>query len=149
MNNMNQKKKKKENHHQGNRYITGKGLLLSRGLKTFHVPGYTLVANQKRKHKDMKINTKGYPPQLSSWQGHLIYINTFFFFSTISCGLQDLSSPTKDGTPTPAVEAQSPNHWTTRDFPTEINFFCTNYIDRMPYYLISKNQKKQNRAQFP
>ena len=31
--------------------------------------------------------------------------------------MRDLSSPTRDGTPSPAVEVQSPNHWTAREFP--------------------------------
>ena len=33
------------------------------------------------------------------------------------CGLQDLSSPTRDRTRAPAVKAPSANHWTTREFP--------------------------------
>ena len=32
-------------------------------------------------------------------------------------GMQDLSTLTKDGTHTPAVEAWSLNHWTSREIP--------------------------------
>ena len=32
-------------------------------------------------------------------------------------GFQDLSSSTRDHTQASAVKAQSPNHWTTREFP--------------------------------
>ena len=40
----------------------------------------------------------------------------FCLFLTTLQGLQDLSSLTRDWTQTTAVEALSPNHWTTRDF---------------------------------
>ena len=33
------------------------------------------------------------------------------------CGLQDLSSLTRDQTQAPAVKVPSPNHWTTKEFP--------------------------------
>ena len=52
-----------------------KGLLLFKGLKNLDVLGYVL--DQKREHKNMKINTEGYPTQMSLWLGHLIYINNF------------------------------------------------------------------------
>ena len=38
------------------------------------------------------------------------------------CGLQDLSSLTRDRTQGSVVKAQSPNHWTTRDFPQSLLF---------------------------
>ena len=41
-------------------------------------------------------------------------MNSFFF----SFEMRDLSSPTRDGTCTPAVEAWSLNHWTAREVPT-------------------------------
>ena len=44
-----------------------------------------------------------------------IYIYIFFFLATPQ-GLQDLSSPTRGQTWPPAVKAQSPNHWTAREF---------------------------------
>ena len=34
--------------------------------------------------------------------------------------LQDLSSLTRDQTHAPAVEARSPNYWTTREFPESL-----------------------------
>ena len=36
------------------------------------------------------------------------------------CSMEDLSSPTRDQTRAPAVEAWSPNHWTAREFPLQI-----------------------------
>ena len=39
----------------------------------------------------------------------------FFFFFLHST--QDFSFPTRDGTQAPVLEAQSPNHWTVREFP--------------------------------
>ena len=39
------------------------------------------------------------------------------FFLTMLYGLQSLSYPARDRTLPPAVEMQSPNYWTTRDFP--------------------------------
>ena len=41
-----------------------------------------------------------------------------FFWATL-CSLQDLSSPTRDSTRAVAVKAWNPNHWTTREFPTQ------------------------------
>ena len=49
--------------------------------------------------------------QLSSPDFHFIY------FLAVLCGVQDLSSPTRNGTRTPAVELQSPNSWTAKEFP--------------------------------
>ena len=48
------------------------------------------------------------------------YIITFFsshIFLVMLLSLWDLSSPTRDWTQALAVEALSPNHWTTRAFP--------------------------------
>ena len=52
------------------------------------------------------------------WSSHTSrnYVNIIFFLSTPH-GLRDLSSPTSVRTRAPALEAQSPNHWTTREFP--------------------------------
>ena len=41
----------------------------------------------------------------------------FFFFSVVPHGLWDLSSLTRDQTQAPAVEAQSPDQRTAREFP--------------------------------
>ena len=40
------------------------------------------------------------------------------------CGLQDLSSPTRDQTIPPAVEAPNPNCWATREFLYPLQFKC-------------------------
>ena len=47
---------------------------------------------------------------------------TLGIFAVLSClaaprGLRDLSSPIRDRTWAMAVKAQSPNHWTAREFP--------------------------------
>ena len=44
----------------------------------------------------------------------------FFFFSSVATlwGLRDLSSPAGNGTHAPEVKAPSPNHCTTREFPS-------------------------------
>ena len=44
----------------------------------------------------------------------------FFLFFNLATphGLWDLSSPTRDQTRAPAVKVLSPNHWTTREFPS-------------------------------
>ena len=39
-----------------------------------------------------------------------------FFFVATPRSLQDPSSPTRDQTQTPAVQAPSPNRWTARGF---------------------------------
>ena len=41
----------------------------------------------------------------------------FFFFPAAPCHLQDLSSRPGIEPASPAVEVQSPNHWTAREFP--------------------------------
>ena len=46
---------------------------------------------------------------------HLLGIKTFFL--TMSHGLQDVNSLARDGTHAPAMEVQSSNHWTAREFP--------------------------------
>ena len=62
----------------------------------------------------------------------------FFFHSTllknllfghILCGLQDLSSPIRDWTQATAVKALSPNHWTTKEFPS-IYYFLFNIVSQ-------------------
>ena len=40
----------------------------------------------------------------------------FFFFFATPCSMQDLNSAWP-GTEPPTVEAQSPEHWTTMEFP--------------------------------
>ena len=43
--------------------------------------------------------------------------NFFFFFWQL--GLEDLSSPTRDGTPNPLQWKQSPDLWTARKVPKD------------------------------
>ena len=47
----------------------------------------------------------------------------FFFLLTVLCGWWDLSSLARDWTRVPAEYAQSPNQWTSREFPGDI-FRC-------------------------
>ena len=56
---------------------------------------------------------------LPTYLCHLVVNNSYFW----PCGLQDLSSPTRDWTCVPAVEALSPNHWTTREFPVDSSLY--------------------------
>ena len=44
-----------------------------------------------------------------------IYFN--FFFLAILCGLQDLSSPARDGTQALIMKEQCFSHWSVREFP--------------------------------
>ena len=48
---------------------------------------------------------------------------SFFFFAVLQ-GLRDLSSLTRDQTCAPAVEAQSPHHWTAREYPSWLVLIC-------------------------
>ena len=53
-----------------------------------------------------------------------IYVTKYkllFFFFFWPSGMWDLSSPTKDGTHTPALEAWSLNRSSTREVPTTIS----------------------------
>ena len=54
----------------------------------------------------------------------------------MSQGLWDLSSPTRDQTQPLAVEAQSFNHWTAREFSKSLKNFV--------YYRSKLNQKSVN-----
>ena len=44
----------------------------------------------------------------------------FFFFFAMPHGLRDLSSPPRDRTWALGVEAQSPNHWTVKEFLSSV-----------------------------
>ena len=74
--------------------------------------------------KSVFIELRNAASRLNKWgRGNLLHVgtNTPLFFSSLSLGgvcececvsvLQDLSSPTRDGTCAPAVEAPSPNPW--------------------------------------
>ena len=49
---------------------------------------------------------------------HYIHMGIFFFFLAMLRGLKHLSSQLGMQPGTPSVEVRSPNHWTTREFPT-------------------------------
>ena len=46
----------------------------------------------------------------------------FYVLVVWLCSMWDLSSLTRDWTCTPCIGMQSPNHWTTREAPTNLNF---------------------------
>ena len=50
----------------------------------------------------------------------------FFVFFRAACGILVPQPGTKSRPP--AVEAQSPNHWTTREFPRSSSFFIFTYL---------------------
>ena len=50
------------------------------------------------------------------------HLFTFLFFSALPHGMWDLSSPTRARTHAPCVEAQSLNHWTSREVPYSLLF---------------------------
>ena len=57
---------------------------------------------------------------------------TNFFFLTWLCGMQDLSSQTRNQTHAPSVETPSPNHWNTREFP-QISFETAFMLSRFSH----------------
>ena len=70
--------------------------------------------------------------------------NTITFHFCCATCLVDLSSPTRDWTHAPAVEAWSPNHWTTREFPMSLSFDCSqkNWTSlRAPYCVVRIEEK--------
>ena len=49
------------------------------------------------------------------WGQEVSQVLHYFLFLAVPHGVWDLGSPTRDGTHSPLhLEAQSPNHWTTR-----------------------------------
>ena len=57
----------------------------------------------------------------------------FSFCVVVLHSLQNLSSPVKGWTWDPALKAPSPNHWTTREFPTNI-YYLTVSVGQEPKY---------------
>ena len=55
----------------------------------------------------------------------------YFIFLATPRGLWDLSSPTRDWTQALAVRARSPNHWTTREFPSFILYLNLSSICKL------------------
>ena len=74
---------------------------------------------------ESKIVTSRFKPL--SQHSRIIYIflksALIYLFMAMLCGLQDLSSLTRDWTWALAVKTISPNHWTTREFP-KLLFRC-------------------------
>ena len=44
----------------------------------------------------------------------------FFWGGFLLRGMQDLSSPARDGTHAPCIESSSLKHWTTREVPADL-----------------------------
>ena len=51
-----------------------------------------------------------------------------YIYLAMSCGMQDINSQPGIEPVPPAVEAQSPNHWTTREFPSVPFFILTQEV---------------------
>ena len=49
----------------------------------------------------------------------VVFFFVFFFFVLLR-GMQDLSSPARDGTHAPCTENSSLNHWTTKEVPADL-----------------------------
>ena len=71
---------------------------------------------------------------LSSWPVCISVECFCFVFSAMPCGLWDLSSPTRDWTWAPTVKAQSPNHWTARDYVSGV-FMSFHKVEHLFIYL--------------
>ena len=54
-----------------------------------------------------------------TFEAHVINTQIFFFFLAVQHGMWDLSSQPEMEPVLPAVEAQSLNHWTAREVPTQ------------------------------
>ena len=68
-------------------------------------------------------------PQVTPWLCFLfLHTYTFFFFGHAVCRARSCSSLTGDQICAPAVEAQSPNHWTARESPAHIRFWDTLFM---------------------
>ena len=64
-----------------------------------------------------------------------------YIYLAMSCGMQDINSQPGIEPVPPAVEAQSPNHWTTREFSMCI------IIIYLPAQISEKRKKKQLKEQ--
>lgn len=53
---------------------------------------------------------------------------SLLFGCAMGHGMQDLSFQNREQTHPPTVEAQSPNHWTTREIPGMESFLKTDYL---------------------
>ena len=71
----------------------------------------------------------------------------FFFFLAAPHSLQDLGSQPGMEPRAPAVEARSPNHWTTREFPREHSTEGKNTLQKRYCYLSYVFQSTTGRSQ--
>ena len=65
-----------------------------------------------------------------------VVFNLLFVFLPMLHSLQDISFPNRDQTQPLAVKVQSPNHWTTREFP-ETCFLKTSDRNQSGWKIIS------------
>ena len=61
------------------------------------------------------VNIDRYDPQKPKLGREGVFSVYIYIFAT-ACGIEDLTSPTRDQTCIPGVEAQSPHHWTTGEY---------------------------------
>ena len=73
------------------------------------------------------------------------YIETFLkkFFLNWPFGLWELNSPAKDEACTLGSESQSPNYWTTGEFPSLFIYF---YVKVLDAFLLSFTDRKKKRV---
>ena len=71
-----------------------------------------------------------------------------FSFLAAPHGMRDLSSPTRNEPEPPAVEAQSPNHWTTREFPVYFSLRSARHYSKSFININSFNIKDEDEAIF-
>ena len=55
---------------------------------------------------------------------YIFLFGCFFVLASLS-SVQGLNSLTRHRTPAPAVEVWGPNHWTSKDFPYCLYYFCS------------------------
>ena len=68
----------------------------------------------------------------------------YISFLATSHGMRDLSSPTRDEPEPPTVEAQSPNHWTTREFPVYFSLRSARHYSKSFININSFNIKEED-----
>ena len=73
-------------------------------------------------HDTQKPQTKGQTYTRLLVGVHRVYFLIFLLFLAVLYDMQDFSSLTRDCTGTPAVGAQSLNHWTAREVTHHVYF---------------------------
>ena len=93
---------------------------------------------RKKRHKVYLVCNEN-NQQWSVW----CWVKIHFFFGHIPWH-EDLSSPTRDEPEPPTVEAQSPNHWTTREFPVYFSLRSARHYSKSFININSFNIKEED-----